>query len=205
MAKVVAALKNLDAAAQQRVLDYAVRRLKLTSPGEDPPAPPRRRSSTEGEAEPVVVRRKAEPAEEQEDEEESDGLEGVNVVAQKWIKRSGLAESQVSALFSLGVDEIDLVARSVPGKTKIERLKNVLLLKGVAAYLSSGTPRVDWAKLKEAAGHYDADAGKNVTTYMKSFGAEASGSVASGYTLTSRGLTEAKELIKQMTTTATKS
>jgi hypothetical protein len=102
-------------------------------------------------------------------------------------------------LFSLGVDEIDLVANKVPGQKKIDRLRNVLLLKGIASYLGTGAARVEWAKLKEAAGHYDADAGGNFTTYMQKLTPLASGSVASGFTLTSRGLTEARDLIKDMT------
>src|SRR5262249_50114361 len=131
-------------------------------------------------------------------------IEGINAVAQKWIKRSGLTESQLSKLFTLGVDDIDVVAKKLPGKKKIERLKNVLLLQGIAAYLGSGVARVEWSKLKQSASHYDADVGGNFPTYMKKFSAEASGSVQTGYTLTSRGLSEAKELIEQMTTQQSK-
>jgi hypothetical protein len=203
MGKVVAALKNLDPAAQQRVIEYAVRRLGLTSPVDNSLQPPRRRPPVDDEPEPVVTRR-TEEQDKHEPADDMDGLEGVNVVAQKWIKRSGLSEDQMSALFSLGVDDIDLVANTVPGKNAKERLRSVVLLQGIASYLGTGAPRIDWAKLKQAAGHYDADAGSNWATYMKGLSAEASGSTATGYTLTSRGLNAAKDLIKEIAQSKTK-
>src|SRR3569833_2163130 len=61
-------------------------------------------------------------------EQESDGI---NPVALKWIKRSGLKATDLQPLFSLGIDEIDLVAKTIPGKSIRERLRNVLLLKGI--------------------------------------------------------------------------
>ncbi len=49
--------------------------------------------------------------------------------------RNGLTAKGLSGVFSLGVDEIDLIAKNVPGKSKTDRTHSVLLLKGVAAYL----------------------------------------------------------------------
>jgi hypothetical protein len=205
MGKVLAALKDLEPSIQQSVIEWAVRRFKLKSPfansvqAPPPPAPAAMPDLSEPGKRHKIVE---EP--EPEHKEGQGEIEGVNVVAQKWVRRSGLSEDQISKLFSLGVDDIDVVAKSVPGKKKIERLKNVLLLQGVAAYLGSGVARVEWTKLKESASHYDADAGGNFPTYLRGFSAEATGSVATGFTLTSRGLNEAKELIKQMTTPASK-
>ena len=196
--KVVAALRTLEAAAQQRVLDYAVRRLGLRGAAVDnTPEPPRRRLAADDEPD-VGAHRRTEERKEPEPADSPDGLEGVNVVAQKWMRRSGLSEDQVSALFSLGVDEIDLVANTVPGKTTKDRLRSVVLLQGVASFLGTGAARIEWAKLKQAAGHYGADAGSNFAKYMSALSAEASGSTATGYTLTSRGLNAAKELIKEI-------
>src|SRR5258708_45856 len=198
MAKVLAALKNLEPSIQQNVIEWAVRRFKLKSPCPSPASAelaPETSHLPEGagsndDLEPDGQREASSIA-----RDEQGDLDGINVVARKWIRRAGLTENQLSKLFSLGVDDIDLVTKSVPGKKKIERLKNILLLQGVAAYLGSGVARVDWSKLKESASHYDADAGGNFPAYLKSFGAEATGSVASGFTLTSRGLNDAKELI----------
>ncbi len=59
-------------------------------------------------------------------------------VAQKWMRRNGLQAEHLSSIFSLGGDEIDVVAKSVPGKSTKARMHNVFLLKGVAAYLAGG-------------------------------------------------------------------
>jgi hypothetical protein len=202
MAKVLDALKHLNAAVQQSVIEWAVRRFKLQNPFGSAQEEPMDSFVDLPESAKRIKVESAEPAREsQSSPQAQDGqIEGINAVAQKWLKRSGLSESQLSKLFTLGVDDIVLVAKKVPGSKKIERLKNVLLLEGVAAFLGSGVARVEWSKLKESAAHYNADVGGNFPTYMKKLAAEATGSVQNGYTVTSRGLNQAKELIEQMST-----
>jgi hypothetical protein len=129
-----------------------------------------------------------------------DDVDGVSPIALKWMRRSQLSGKQLSALFSLGIEEIDLVAKSVPGKSKAERVRSVALLLGIAGYLSSGVARVADDKLREACGHYDAYDGTNFSKQLKAVNAEVTGSKESGYTLSSRGLTSATELIKSMVT-----
>lgn len=112
--------------------------------------------------------------------------------------RNGLTADQMSALFSLGVEDIDLVAKEVPGDTPRQRLKSVLLLQGVASYLSSGAARINNDRLNEAIRHYDAESG-NFTRDLKQWSGEVSGSRSAGdLVLTTRGLNSAKELIKEM-------
>jgi hypothetical protein len=197
MRAVYAALKPLDEGARSRVLDYVMNRLNVS----------RREVETDREGSAFSPRALA--AEEAREEGKVDSasrdtregdLEGISVVAQKWMRRNGLTADQLSHLFSLGVDEIDLVAKSVPGKNKKERMRNVLLLTGVAAYLGGGVARVADDDLREACNHYNAYDQANFAAHMKDFAAEASGSKAAGYTLTSRGLTAATQLVKEMTT-----
>src|SRR3569833_566519 len=71
-------------------------------------------------------------------EQESDGI---NPVALKWKKRSGLKATDLQPLFCLGIVELVLVAMTIAGICISVRLRYVLLLKGIAAYLSSGVPR----------------------------------------------------------------
>ena len=70
-----------------------------------------------------------------------DDFEGISPAGRKWITRSGIRPEKLMSIFSLGIDEIDLVSKSVPGTKKAQRLKNVFLLKGLAAYLGTGSPR----------------------------------------------------------------
>jgi hypothetical protein len=200
---VFGALRSLDPLAQGRVLDYVIGRLGVKLPGRNQPAAATGwietldTTSTLEDAAPGTT----EQEEELQTTEPEEGLEGVNDVARKWMRRNGLSTEQLSSLFSLGVDEIDLVAEKVPGTNVKQRLRSVLLLKAIASYLGSGAPRVEHKKLKEAASHYDADAGSNMATYIKEMGAEFSGTATSGYSLTTRGLSAATKLIKDMMVT----
>jgi hypothetical protein len=196
MRNVYAALKDLDSHAQNRVLAYVCERLGLKREVPDGAELNYTRSGSS------AVGRSKHPEEDRDTSSNSvstDGLDGVSPVAQKWIKRNGLSPNNLSELFSLGVDEIDLVAKSVPGKSKRQKLRSVLLLTGIASYLGSGAPRVAHEKLKEVAGHYDAFDSANFAATVKDLAAEASGNKDTGYTLTARGLTSATELIKGMT------
>jgi hypothetical protein len=184
------ALSGLDAGAQQRVIDYVVQKLSLSNRGSLTPnhansndLPTPAHSPSMSSATPTSA---------------DDELEGISPVAKKWMTRNGLTAKQLSSLFSLGADEIDLVAKTIPGKGKRERTRTVLLLKAVAAYLSSGAARVSYEQIKEASLHYDAYDSPNHAKYLKSMNAEASGSKESGYTLTPRGLTSATETIKEI-------
>jgi hypothetical protein len=187
------ALKELDAAVQGRVLEYVAKMLGVTYGLSD--VEPARAMHVE-----VQPQSPSLPLPSVGSEQETEP-EGISPVALKWMRRSGLTSTGLSLLFSLGVDEIDLVAKKVPGETKKDRMHSVLLLKGVAAYLGSGVPRVTHEQLREACVHYDAYDGANFATHLKSFAAEASGTKSSGYTLTARGITNATEMIKSLVST----
>ncbi|MGO8732738.1 MAG: hypothetical protein ACLQVM_08085 [Terriglobia bacterium] len=188
------ALKSLDTEAQIRVVQYVTGKLGI---GRDFASPASERSMVErspdtqrqGEPEPAAPSGGA----------SADSSAGISPVAQKWSTRNGLNEAQLGTVFSLGGDEIDLIAESVPGKSKRNRMHSVILLKGVAAYLASGAARVSHQQIKETCLHYDAYDSANFAAHLKKFGAEVSGSKESGYTLTARGLARATNLVKQMT------
>ncbi len=187
------ALKRLDAQAQQRVIEYVTRKLNLSVVSSDIVS----RHERDEAPEPAPARGAIHASDEQSGATHGE-LDGISPVAQKWIRRSGLVAEKLSLIFSLGVDEIDLVAKSVPGKSVRARMLNVVLLKGIAAYLSTGVPRVKLAQLKDACKHYDAFDDNNFYSNLKAFVAEVSGSKETGYSLTARGFTEATATIKQM-------
>jgi hypothetical protein len=113
--------------------------------------------------------------------------------------RNGLQAKQLSAIFSLGVDEIDLAAKTVPGTNKKEKMHSVFLLKGVAAYLGTGAARFTHEHMKEACLHYDAFDAGNFAANFKNLSSEVSGGKDTGYTLTARGLANATEMVKTLT------
>jgi hypothetical protein len=193
MRQVYASLKDLDVNAQNRVLDYVTRRLSLTRRTDDPePIQPSPRTRTEPDD--------VSPESQEGKSGEADDVEGISPIALKWMRRSQLSGKQLSILFSLGIEEIDLVAKAVPGKSKAERVKSIALLLGIAGYLSSGAARFTDEKLREACGHYNAYDGTNFSKHLRAISAEVAGTKENGYALSSRGLTEATELIKAMLT-----
>jgi hypothetical protein len=201
MATVYNALRPLDGEAQKRVLEYVLNRLALKNQISSPvDMPGKLRLQNDQSIEyPDERPIHSSTADEHSGNEQSiEGLEGVSPIAQKWMRRNGFSESQLSLLFSIGGDEIDLVAQSVPGKTTKQKFRNILLLQGAASYLSGGAPRIDYNKLKQALGHYGADPEKNMWAYLKSLSAEVSGTTASGFVLTARGMNASTELIKEI-------
>jgi hypothetical protein len=211
MVAVIASLKGLDAPAQIRVLDYVLTRLGLTLIKKQSAIDTRERHGDVEPVEPAPQETRGGVEESDKgrgaevDDNDPDGLEGISPIARKWMKRNDLSSKRISQLYSLGVDEIDLVARKAPGKSARERLRQVMLLQGIASYLNGGVPKIDNEKLKEAISHYDADVGGNFATYAKEWAADIAGSRAAGdLTLTTRGLNAAKDLINQMTVTSSK-
>jgi hypothetical protein len=184
------ALKSLTPDAQSRVLDYVQRKLRRDSPDD--------RAGSEAALEPEDTASGERPPSGAVQETDTD--EGINAVARKWMRRNGLTSEALGSLFSLGVDDIELVAKKVPGDTKKERMHSVLLLRGVASYLGTGAARFTHADLKETCLHYDAYDVANSTAYLKSFASEVSGTAKSGYALSARGLAAATELVKSLVT-----
>jgi hypothetical protein len=188
------ALKPLDPPAQLRVLRYSAEMLDLKF---EIPSVGGRTSSDqeENQLSDSVMSTSTSDAQQSDDD-----VEGINAVALKWMRRSNLNPKSLQTLFSLGIDEIDLVAKLVPGTSKRERMRNVLLLKAVAAYLGTGAARVTYEQLKEASLHYSAYDATNFAAHIKSFAPDVGGTKETGFTLTARGLTAATGLVKEMLT-----
>lgn len=195
MQKVYSALKPLPADGQQRVLKYVSERLNLAVDL------PEKRRTREDFREDIPDRSEAPPARDSEaiaDMNTGGDSDGINPVAQKWLRRNGIQTANIESIFSLTGDEIDLISESVPGDSKRARVRSVVLLTSAAAYLASGAARVSDEKLREILRHYDAYDRPNFATHLKDLAAEVSGTKEHGYSLTPRGLAAAAQLLKQM-------
>jgi hypothetical protein len=188
-------LKELDAPAQLRVIEYVLKKLNLTLHTST-------QQGTEDQRHDEIASGSHDDQSKGQNEanksSSADEFTGISPVAQKWIQRNGLQAEQLSSIFSLGGDEIDLIANKVPGKSKRAKMRSVFLLKGVAAYLSGGAARIAHDKIKEACMHYAAYDAPNFAKHLKEFVSEISGSKESGYTLTARGLANAATLVKEI-------
>jgi hypothetical protein len=185
-------LKGLTPEAQCRVLTYVAAKLKVGIPTKNMPGMGEERQDDA----PDAARDEGAGAEAP---HETEDLEGISPVARRWITRSGLQPKHLSQVFSLGIDEIDLIAKTVPGKSKRERMRSVFLLKGIAAYLGAGAARFTHEEVKEACLHYDAYDPANFAAILKGLAGEVSGGKGTGYTLTPRGIASATEIVKTIT------
>jgi hypothetical protein len=188
MSAVHAALKELDPQAQKRVLSWIIAKLNVEISTRDAISQYPNADNSSGPLNPGIA--EAEP------EDTNDSPDGISPVAKKWLTRNGFESNRLSTIFSLGGDEIDLIAKAVPGKGKRERMRSVFLLKGVAAYLGTGASRFTHEQVKEASLHYDAFDATNFAVHLKSFSSDVTGNKEAGYTLTPRGLAAAAEILK---------
>jgi hypothetical protein len=190
METVHAALKELEPEIQKRVLNWVATTLNIDySPRA---SGVQRREDHEDAGRP--------DASAEADREDTSGiLDGISPVAKKWMTRSGLQPERLSTIFSLGGEEVDLIANTVPGKNKKERMRSVFLLKGVAAYLGTGAARFTHEQMKETSLHYDAFDAGNFAVYLKSLSGDVTGTKDTGYTLTPRGIANATEMVKTIT------
>jgi hypothetical protein len=188
IAEVYDALKQLDAGAQQRVVEYVAKKLGISVPLAE---------STDAFVD-QGVQRLTGAQDAGRGAVSEDDLAGVSPIAKKWMQRNGLTADQLSQVFSIGGDEIDLIAKKVPGKSARARMRSVFLLEGVAAYLASGAARFTHEKVKEACLHYNAYDVNNFAANLRELAAEVSGGKESGYTLTQRGLAGATEIVKEL-------
>lgn len=202
ISKVNAALTGLEPKAQERVLSYVAAKLGIsfqmpaTSPG-----------TSEGRGERVehdragVAEERSGAERKDKKEPEIEELEGISPAGRKWITRNGLQVNQLTPIFSIGGDEIDLVAKKVPGNSKAKRQRSVFLLKGLASYLGSGAARLTFQEVKETCLHYDAYDSANFATNLKHFASEVAGTSETGYSLTARGISGATDMVKEMLST----
>ena len=186
MSAVYAALKGLGQEAQTRVLNYVAAKLNLAIPT----APQKHKIAD--------IADEADESNVENNENATEETEGISPAAKRWLTRNGLQPKQISTIFSIDGDEIDLIADTVPGKSKAKRMYNVFLLKGVAAYLGAGAARFTHEEVKEACLHYDAFDAGNFATHVKDFTAEISGSKETGYSLNARGMAAATKLVKSI-------
>jgi hypothetical protein len=181
---VVSAMSQLPRDAQQRVLRYVANKFGVSGTYSDQSVLQLSNASIRslGAAQPQT----------------QGSSDGISPSAAKWMQRSALTIGELGAIFSIGADQIELVANSLPGKSKRNRMKNVALLMGIAAYLGTGAPRLQYDSLREACQHYGALDNTNFATHLRGFASEISGSKDTGFTLTARGLLSATTLIKSM-------
>lgn len=187
-------LKSLNSDAQLRVLNYVMDKLSLRL------ATGRARDSEEDitGGEETEAAPKPGPEALRGAEVDAEETDGISPAGRKWMKRNDLTVDDLSAIFSIGGEEIDLILKKVPGDGKAKKMRSVFLLKGLAAYLASGAARFAHKDVKETLLAYDAFDAANFAKFLRGLSAEISGSKDTGYSLVARGLASATAMVKQI-------
>jgi hypothetical protein len=124
---VYAALKELPPDAQSRVLEFVRAKLGISSTSD---AAHEAQSSSRTD---WTRRPESGGAPERGEADVTDDaggeFEGVSPVAKKWMARNGLQPNQLSIIFSIGGDEIDVIAKAVPSTTTKDKMHNVFYLR----------------------------------------------------------------------------
>jgi hypothetical protein len=118
-----------------------------------------------------------------------------------WMRQNSLSAELIDQVFHIDGEHVEVVASHVPGKTNKERSLNVYLLAGAAKLLGTGDPTFDDKFARELCGNLGCYDSTNHTKYLKDKGNRLAGSAATGWKLTTPGLTHTAALIKQMTST----
>jgi hypothetical protein len=123
---------------------------------------------------------------------------GISGKAVAWMKRNSITREQLDHIFSIDHDAIDVIASSMPGKSKRQQTSQAYVLCGLRSFLQTGELSFadkDARELCVNKGCYDSP---NHSNHMKAFGNLLSGSKDSGWKLTYPGLSEGAQIIKQL-------
>ena len=118
--------------------------------------------------------------------------------ARTWMKQHGVTTEQVQQVFQVSGDNAEVIAASIPGKSKREQTLSAYILTGAGKLISTGEANFDDKSARalcEAAGCYDSP---NHTAILRNKGNEFTGSKDKGWSLTSPGLKRAADMIKEI-------
>jgi hypothetical protein len=118
--------------------------------------------------------------------------------ASTWLRQNDLAMNEIEKVFHITGDGVEIIAGSIPGKSRKEQTFNAYRLLGVSQLLATGTPDFDDKSARElcvSQGCYDS---ANHAANFRDKSNDFAGSKDKGWTLTAPGLKVAALLVKEM-------
>lgn len=122
----------------------------------------------------------------------------VPLKAATWMRQNALTREEVEKVFHISENSAEIIAPTIPGRSKKEQTFNCYKLLGVSKLLANGSTDFDdkeARELCESQGCYDAP---NHATNFRNKGNDLAGSKEKGWTLTSPGLKSAGALVKEL-------
>ncbi len=119
--------------------------------------------------------------------------------AKLWMRQHGVTADQIGHVFHNEGGTFELIAASIPGSGKAKQMMSVYLLKGIAALLSTGEPKIVDKEARAAAENHGCyDQPNHSNNFKQNRQNYLGGSKESGWTLTGPGHKAAADLIKSM-------
>lgn len=115
-----------------------------------------------------------------------------------WLRKNHISREQLDQVFSVEDKTFDVIAATMPGKSKRQQTVEAYIICGLKSFLQTGEPNFtdkEGRQLCQKVGCYDQP---NHYNYIRAFGNRIGGTKDSGWKLTNPGLTDAAQLIKQL-------
>lgn len=125
-------------------------------------------------------------------------LGGNSQRATAWMRQNGLTSHTLEQVFHIDGENVEVVAASVPGKSKKNQTLNAYALAGVARLIAVGDSTFEDKVARELCSNFGCYDSTNHSKYLKDRGNKLAGSASTGWKLTAPGLTHAAAVIKQM-------
>ena len=128
-----------------------------------------------------------------------ESIAGVSPKAVQWMQKHAVTEAQLSQVFSISPDDVEVIASTLPSDSKRQQTSEAYMLCGLRSLIRTGEGRFDDKEARilcEKLGFYDP---ANHSNYMKAFGNLLSGSKESGWKLTIPGAERAAQIVKKLT------
>lgn len=132
------------------------------------------------------------------DSENEDYAGELPVRVKNWLKQNNLTQAELEEIFHIEGNKVEVIVPDIIGKSDKEKTLNAYILRGAAAYLSSGVPDFDDKSARGLCENFGCLNSTNHAAYLKTRGNEFKGSKDDGWTLTSPGLKQAALLVKEL-------
>jgi hypothetical protein len=132
------------------------------------------------------------------DDDVDDGGLNLNKKATTWMSRNSVTAEQLSDVFHIDGETVDIIAETSPGKNQKDQAINAYLLTGIGEFLKTGETKFTDKAGRDSCKKMGCYGDTNHATYLKRSGNVLSGSKEAGWTVTGPGLKAGAELIKQL-------
>lgn len=129
---------------------------------------------------------------------EKEEFQGLPTQARTWMRQQGLSSAQLQQVFHIQDRQAEVIASDIPGKGQKGKTINAYVLQGLRGLLSSGEPTFDDKAARQLCKHLGCYNNANHAIYIKGRGNMWIGSKEKSWRLTTPGLKQGADLVKEI-------